>query len=190
MNRLLIKIPEVIGTQHLYLRCFRPGDEKWYLEMIQKNREHLGETDSFCELSGIETEEEVSILIRRFSLNWDSRDVMNIGVFIRGTDEFIGQFILEPVNWELPEFCFDFFWDIDHQTHSEKTEALQALVRTIFQYLSAERISVWCPADAPAKAAILQATGFKKEGCLRSNRRRSDGTLSSTDVFSVIRTEM
>ncbi|HPQ41151.1 MAG TPA: GNAT family protein [bacterium] len=187
MDRLLIKIPEVIGTKHLYLRCFRPGDEAWYLDMIRKNRNLLSGTDSFCETVTVEDEKEAAILIRRLALGWDAREIMNLGVFVRGSDEFIGQIVIEPVNWELPEFCIDFFWDSDHDDPEMHQEALAAGLDAVFRYLAAQRITIWCPAEDDYRAESLRQAGFQAEGRLRSNRRMSDGTLADTMVYGLIR---
>jgi len=58
-----------------------------------------------------------------------------------------------------------------------------------FEAWACERVALRCDADNARSAAAIQRLGARREGVLRSHRRRYDGTVADTAYFSIVRTE-
>jgi len=69
------------------------------------------------------------------------------------------------------------------------TEAVSATLKFIFQYLKAHRISAECDETNGRSIRVLERCGMVREGFLRENKRKADGTVSGTMHYGLLRKE-
>jgi RimJ/RimL family protein N-acetyltransferase len=189
MHKMLLDIPTRIETERLYLRCYAPGDGPWYYAMSQKNREHLARYESGNVVMTIKTEEDAEIMVRDLAADWVARNCFFMGAFDKGTDEFVAQIYVGPVNWELPEFAIGYFADVDHQGRGYVTEAVRAALEFIFEYLKAHRVRLECSDTNVRSIRVAERCGMVQEAHFRENKRNPDGTLDGTLCFGLLSSE-
>jgi len=189
MHRLLLDIPTRIETERLYLRCYQAGDGQWYYPMSQKNRPHLEQYESDNPVMAIQSEEDAEITVRGFAAAWVVREAFFLGIFSRASGQFVAQMYIGVVNWDLPEFQIGYFVDIDHAGQGYVTEAVRASLRFIFEHLKAHRVRLECDDTNVKSSRVAERCGMVKEGYIRENKKRPDGTFSGTLQYGSLRSE-
>jgi ribosomal-protein-serine acetyltransferase len=189
MHRMLLDIPTRIETERLYLRCYLPGDGRWFYAMSQRNRAHLARYEAENVVMSVQSEEDAEALVRELAADWTARNCFFLGAFDRVTDEFVAQIYVGPVNWDLPEFTIGFFVDRDHEGHGFVTEAVTATLRLLFEHLGAHRVCGECDDTNVRSARVLERCGFLQEGHFRENKKHPDGTISGTLHFGLLGSE-
>jgi ribosomal-protein-alanine N-acetyltransferase len=129
------------------------------------------------------------VLVRELAAEWRARNSFFMGVFDRETDEFVAQVYVGPVNWEVQEFEIGFFADVAHEGQGYVTEAVRAALGFVFQHLKAHRVRLECDDTNARSWRVAERCGMVKEGHIRENRRKSDGTLSGTLHFGLLKRE-
>ncbi|MDH4223265.1 MAG: GNAT family N-acetyltransferase [candidate division Zixibacteria bacterium] len=190
MHKLLLDIPGCIETERLYIRCYKPGDGKWYFAMSQKNRKHLAQFESENVVMGVNSEEEAEILVRDLAAEWTARNCFFMGAFDKKTDEFIAQIYIGPVNWKIPEFQIGYFVDVDHEGQGYVTEAVKAALRFIFKYLKAHRVRLECDDTNVRSYRVAERCGMVREGYFRENKKNPDGSFSGTLHYGILSKEL
>jgi [ribosomal protein S5]-alanine N-acetyltransferase len=69
------------------------------------------------------------------------------------------------------------------------TEALQTVIKFLFQEVGINRIQAKHDLDNPSSGKVMEKVGMKYEGLLRQSRKRKDGTYGSTNIYSILRNE-
>jgi RimJ/RimL family protein N-acetyltransferase len=189
MDKLLLDIPTRIETERLYLRCYQPGDGRWYYAMSQKNRSHLMRYESDNIAMGITSEEDAEIVVQDLAAAWAARTSFFLGAFDKQTSEFVAQIYVGPVNWDLPEFQLGYFVDKDHEGQGYVTEAVKATLRFIFEHLKAHRVHLECDDTNRRSYRVAERCGMVREGHFRENKRNSDGAFTGTLRYGLLRSE-
>lgn len=185
----LLDIPTRIETARLYLRCYRPGDGRWYFAMSQQNRAHLSRYEADNALMAIHSEADAEALVQGFAAAWAARETFFMGVFDRLTDEFVAQIYVGVVNQELPEYEVGYFVDTDHAGHGYVTEAVRATLGFLFEHLSAHRVRLECDDTNIRSYRVAERCGMVREGHIRENKRRAGEGYSGTLHFGMLRSE-
>jgi [ribosomal protein S5]-alanine N-acetyltransferase len=188
-TQLLPDLPNQIETQRLSLRGYQAGDGLWYYEMSQKNKSHLARYESGNAVMSINTPEEADTVIQNFAADWIARKAFFLGVFLKGTQEFVAQVYIGVVNWELPEFELGYFVDREHEGQGYVTEAAKGALQFCFHHLGASRVRLECD-DANARSyRVAERCGMVREGHLRENKKNADGSISGTFLYGLLRSE-
>jgi ribosomal-protein-alanine N-acetyltransferase len=182
-------IPTRFETERLYLRCYEAGDGQWYFQMSQRNRAHLLRYESGNSALTIKTEEEAESLVREFAEAWAARKYFFLGVFNKGTGEFVAQVYIGVVNWDLPEFEVGYFVDKDHEGQGYVTEAVKAALKFIFEQLGAQRVRLACDDTNVRSFRVADRCGMVREAHFRQNKKNADGTISGTLCYGLLRSE-
>ncbi len=69
------------------------------------------------------------------------------------------------------------------------TEAVNAVVKSLFENLNAHRIRIETDDTNVRSIGVAERCGFVKEGHIRENKRNPDGTYSGTIFFGLLRHE-
>jgi [ribosomal protein S5]-alanine N-acetyltransferase len=189
MNKLLLDFPTHIMTERLYLRPFQPGDGQWYFAASQKNRSHLMHYESDNVIMTIKSQGDADVLVRDLAAEWVARNCFFMGAFDKKTHEFVAQIYVGPVNWDLPEFQIGYFADKEHESQGFVTEAVTATIQFIFENLKAHRVRVECDDTNVRSVRVAERCGMIREGHIRENKKNSDGTLSGTLYFGLLKSE-
>lgn len=190
MHQLLLDIPNQIETDRLYLRAYQAGDGSWYYPMSQKNKSHLARFESDNAVMTIHTPEDAEIVVRIFAAHWIARQAFFMGVFRKdSTHQFVAQIYMGVVNWELPEFEIGYFANQEYEGQGYVTEATKAAIQFCFLHLGAYRIRLACDDTNTRSSHVADRCGMVREGHLRENKKNSDGTISGTLFYGLLRSE-
>ncbi len=69
------------------------------------------------------------------------------------------------------------------------TEAIKAALTFVFKHLKSNKAIVTCDEDNKPAYRVAERCGFIREGCLRGQVKRRDGTLVGKLHYGMIRTE-
>ncbi|MGD8793381.1 MAG: GNAT family protein [Anaerolineae bacterium] len=186
---MLLDIPSRIEAKRIYLRRYEAGDGPWYYAMSRRNRRHLARYEAENVVMSIDSEEDAEVVVRELHAEWQVRGCFFLGAFDRDKDEFVAQVYIGPVNWDLPEFEIGFFVDKDHEGQGYVTEAVRATMGFIFEHLRAHRVRMECDDTNERSWRVAERCGLVREGHVRENRKNSDGTLSGTLYYGLLRRE-
>jgi RimJ/RimL family protein N-acetyltransferase len=189
MNNLSLDFPPRFESERLILRCYQPGDGRWYYAMSVKNREHLRQYEAENVASGIPNEEAAERLIHELSDAWVNRSSFFIGAFDKHSNEFVAQVYVGPVDWKLPEFQIGYFADVEYEGKGYVTEAVKATMGILFKQLGAHRVQLACDVTNKRSIQVAERCHMKREGTLRENRRHPDGTYSSSFIYGLLEQE-
>jgi ribosomal-protein-alanine N-acetyltransferase len=178
-----------IETNRLIIRPYRVDDAKWYYRMGLKNKEHLTRYESENPVISIQTEADAVKVIKDFVSLWDEQRYRFMGVFLKKTTEFVAQIYLGKINADLPEFMIGYFADIDQTGNGYVSEAVTAVVSELFATAGAHRIQIETDDTNTRSIRVAQRCGFTREGHLRENKKNSDGTISGTIFFGLLKSE-
>ncbi|TFH11429.1 MAG: N-acetyltransferase [Candidatus Thorarchaeota archaeon] len=178
-----------IKTTRLIIRSYRPDDAAWYYQMSLKNREHLSRYEPNNPVMSIMTESDAKKTIEDFISLWDEQKYRFMGVFLKGSDDFVAQIYLGKLNDQLPEFGIGYIVNEAHEGNGYVTEAVSAVVKELFKKVEAHRIQIETDDTNIRSIGVAKRCGFVREGHLRKNRINPDRTYSGTLLFGLLREE-
>jgi aminoglycoside 6'-N-acetyltransferase len=187
--RQLRALPERLDSARLFLRPYRAADAPWYFAMAQRNRDHLARYESSNDIFNIHSEVDADAVVRAFAQKWLVRSAFPLGVFLRDTEEFVGQIYLGVANDALPALNLGFFADCAHVNQGYLTEAARRAVTFAFDDLAAHRIGLWCDDTNTPSRRIAARCGFLLEGHVREDKRNPDDTITGSLCFGLLRSE-
>ncbi|MHA1613829.1 MAG: GNAT family N-acetyltransferase [Candidatus Thorarchaeota archaeon] len=182
-------LPSVIETSRLTLRSYREGDEHWYFEMSKRNRAHLEKYEPDNPALEIKTEEDAQKTIAYFVNAWKKHTQFFMGVFLKESEQFVAQIYIGSVNQNVPEFGIGYFSDVKQEGKGYVTEAVNAVVKSLFEILDAHRIQIETDDTNIRSIRVAERCGFVQEGHIRENKKNSDGIYSGTIFFGLLRNE-
>ena len=183
----MLEIPERIETKRLYLRPYRAGDGPMYFAAGQRNRDHLAEFESRNVLLELKDEEHAEAIVRELAAIWKTRECFFIGIFEKETDEWVGQVYVGPANWDLPEFTIGFVADVNYEGRGYISEAVKGVLEMLFDDLGAHRVKSDCSENNDRSWRLLERCGFLREGHLRENRKKTDGSYQGDFLYGLLR---
>jgi len=189
MDKLLLDIPTHIETERLYLRCYQPGDGQWYYAMSQKNHAHLSRYESNNILLTIKSEADAEAVVQGLAAAWVAHGSLFMGAFDKQTDAFVAQIYGGTVSWDAPEVEIGYFVDQDQEGQGYVTEAVQAMLRFLFEHLSAHRVRIECDDTNRRSYRVAERCGMVREGHIRENKQRAGGVFSGTLHYGLLRSE-
>jgi len=188
-DKYSIDIPERIETERLYLRTYRTGDGPMYYAASIRNKDHLAEFETGNVLMSLKNEEHAEAVARELAAEWAARNCFFIGIFDKDSDEWAGQVYVGPTDWGLPEFTIGFVADVRYEGKGYISEAVQRVLKMLFEDVGAHRIKSACNEDNIRSARLLERNGFRKEGHLLENRRNADGSFHGDFLYAMLRRE-
>jgi RimJ/RimL family protein N-acetyltransferase len=189
MHQLLLDIPNQIDTKRLILRSYQSGDGPWYYLMSQKNKPHLAQFESDNLVMSINCEEDAEIVVRDFAADWVARKAFFMGGFLKSTQEFVAQIYVGVVNWGLPEFEIGYFVEKEHEGRGYVTEAAKGALQFCFGPLGAHRVRLKCDDTNVRSYCVADRCEMVREGHIRENKKNSDGRMSGTLLYGLLRSE-
>jgi len=186
---LRLDIPTRMETERLLLRSYVAGDAHWYYLMSQKNKPHLARYESGNAVMTINSERDTQAVLRGFTAGWKSYTAFFMGAFRKDTRAFAAQIYIGADNWDLPEFELGYFADSEHVGQGYVTEAARAALRFCFEHLGAYRVCLKCDDTNQRSFAVAERCGMIREGHLRENKKRADGSISGTLLYGLLRNE-
>lgn len=180
---LNLNIPP-IETERLTIRAPKPGDGEAFhaaiLETLPGLQQWLG-----LYQGAPPTVAETEALMRQKHGEFVLRQDLMLLCFLKGTDTVVLSSGMHP-NWRVPAFEIGYWCRQRYQGLGYVTEAVNAITAYAFSLLGARRVFIRCDADNHASANVARRAGFELEGTLRHDRRKHDGALRDTLIFSRI----
>ncbi len=178
-----------LETPRLFLRRYQPADAAWYCAMSQQNKAHLARYESDNPVMTIQTVADADAVIRSFVASWDARSAFFLGVFRKNTGIFVAQIYIGVVNKDLPELELGYFAAAGSEGQGFVTEAAQRALRLCFEDLGAHRVRLECDDTNTRSYRVAERCGMLQEGHLRENHHHTDGTITGTLLYALLRHE-
>ena len=178
---ILLDLPATMETDRLRLRPPQAGDgarmHAAIVESLPELRRHLA---SLPWVAGEQTVESAETWCRNGHANFLARRDLPFLVLDRATGELVGAAGLHRTDWSTPKTEIGYWGRTSRAGHGLIGEAVAALARYAFAYLSVVRIEIVTDeANAPSRR-LSERCGFVLEGILRNERRAPDVTLRQT----------
>ena len=183
-HRTLIPLFEELHGQRIIVRPYRESDAQSLFEAVAESRDHLRPWLPFADEH--QTAEESRDWIIHQIANWVLREDMQVGVWEKATNRYLGGSGLHPRDWETRYFEIGYWLRTSATSHGYMTDAVQLLTNYAFTALAATRVEIRCDERNVRSAAIAQRLGFIQEARLRNEQIAPDGILRNTLIFSLI----
>ncbi|NHJ12036.1 MAG: N-acetyltransferase [Candidatus Thorarchaeota archaeon] len=167
MDKLLLDLPSQLETKHLILRRYGKGDGDRYLALFERNDNREVLKEYVDEASDVVTKEEAEIKVREHRAEWISRTRFVMGIWLKESQEYIGEIWIEPKKWDVPSFELGYFLDSGHWKKGLAEEACNRSMEFIFHDLKAHKIIIITRDYNKPSSKLAEALGFKREGHLR-----------------------
>jgi len=171
------------------LRAYRAGDGLAYYAASVRNREHLSEFESSNVLMCLKNEDHAGVIIGNLRAAWVAGNYFFMGIFEKATDKWVGQVYLEPTNRELPEFAIGYVADTEYEGKGYITEGMKAVLAVLFEDLGVHRVKADCNENNVRSWRLLERCGFRREGHLRENKKKADGSFHGDYLYGLLRRE-
>lgn len=182
-------LPSRIATKRLILRRYTLDDAAWYAVMALRNRAHLARFESGNAAMKIASEADAFEAIKSFQEAADTGKAAFLGVFRRSDQSFVGQVYIGVGDADLPGYLVGYFCDEAHLRQGYTLEAVSATVAALFRDCDALRVGLWCDDTNIASQRIAERLGMRCEGHLRADKRHSDGSITGSLCYGLLREE-
>lgn len=180
---LLLDLPDEIQTERLTLRVPSPGDEQIINAAIMSSADEVGKWLKWA--TNGQTLDETTEFVRRAQKAFILREWLSFFLYRDG--ECLGSVSLnyrKSQVWEIG------YWLKTSATgKGYMTEAARAMCAYGFNRLEAHRLYIRCDPRNVASANVAIRLGFKQEAHLRNYERDTQGELSGSLFFGMLREE-
>lgn len=182
---ILLDFPDQFETERLILRAPRAGDGVAVNEAVHESQEHLKAW--LPRVADVQTVAENEEAVRRQAAKWLLREELWMLLFRKSDGLFVGKVGLHHIDWSVPSFEIGYWVRENMQGQGYITEAVQGITQFAFEVLRAERVEIRCDPRNERSAAVARRAGYSEEGIIRNDMREQDDSLSSSQVFGMIR---
>ncbi|MHA1967814.1 MAG: GNAT family N-acetyltransferase [Candidatus Hodarchaeales archaeon] len=187
--------PNRFETERLKLRPYQDGDDRIFLEMLNKgNREYLDEL--LGPISQTMDINEVKTYLNQLVTDWFTKKRFVLSYWSKNSIEYLGHIWIEPKNWELFIFEIGWFVVIDKQGKGFPTEATRCALKFLFRHLKAQKVIVTVRDHGEYKVKsikIAKKCGFIQEGFSRNSVQifnfKGPGAIVGVYHFGLLRSE-
>lgn len=167
MQKLLFDLPTRIETERLVIRKYEKGDGKGLYNLLERNNNREFLKDHVDEVNNVITIEDAEIRIRSLSADFTTRSRFVMGIWLKETNDFIGNIWIEPKKWEVPSFEIGYYLDQGYTKKGYATEAVKQSMNYVFNELNAYKIILITRDTNVESIKLAERLNFAKEGHLR-----------------------
>jgi len=166
------------------LKVLSESDAPLFYEVLQANREHLGQWFDFAE--HLQSMDEVRSFLRRAEERYTRRNGFWCGIWQNG--KLIGA--VGVTNFDGDNRSIELaYWLACAQTGKGiATRACAAMIDYLFKEYGLNRVGIRCAAENQRSAALAARLGFRPEGILRQ-AERFDGRFRDVAVYGLLANE-
>ncbi len=179
---------EELRSERLIVRPYRESDAQALFEAVAESRDHIRPWLPFADAHQTVAESRDWIIHQEAA--WLTRADLNLSIWQRATNRYLGGTGLHPKNWEHRYFEIGYWLRLAAPGHGYMTETVQLLTNYAFTSLSANRVEIRCDERNLRSAAIPLRLGYIQEARMRNHMAAPDGTLRNTLVFALIPSDL
>jgi len=180
--------PEIIPTRRLLLRKYTQTDCPSIFSLVDKNKEIL--LQSFADtVQGLSKPEDAGNYVEGKTKLWQDRKLYCYGLWLKNSEELIGQLQIKNITWQVPAAELSYFIDSSSRRKGFATEAVSEVLHQAFHQLKFKRIFVRIIPSNKESTLLVEKLGFRHEGLHRSEYRCGLGTLCDMQYLSLLDTE-
>lgn len=154
-------------------------------ELIDRNRKHF----KYLPIANVKAVEEEFTFLQNSGRQWKMGDSATYGMYLRGTDTFIGMVNIHAISWASARGEFGYWMDSKYTGQGLMTEAVVAL-ETYFFKMGFNRLAILANPKNKASVAIARRLGYVKEGTERArNYNQYMKEYEDLTIFSKLRSE-
>lgn len=183
-KRTLIPLFEELYGARILLRNFREQDAQDFFDALVESRERLQPWDDWPE--ECQTVDDARDWLIVDMADWLLRKRLQIGIWERETQSFLGDIMLRPHNWDIPFFEIGYWLRNSAEGHGYMTEAVRLLTDYAFAELGAKRMMMRIDERNVRSIAVAERLQFRREGTLRNQEMAADGRLRNMIIFALI----
>jgi len=187
-HKLLWEFPDSFNTDRLTIRKYEKGDGKGYIALFERNNNREELKEHVDEANSVRTEEQAEIRIREHEAEWIGRKRLVLGIWLKETEECIGQIWIEPDKWEVPSFELGYFIDSGYQRKGYALEASIRSLKFLFEDLQAHKVIIITQDTNEKSWRLAERLGFPKEAHFRESSIK-DGKRWGMLYYGMLRDE-
>ena len=178
------RFPEVLESERLILRRYAGADATGILDLVEKNRELL--VRDFSHMArGFADKKQANLFVEEKIEQWNSRKGFCYGIWLKESQELIGQLQVKNIVWDIPSAELSYFVGRAFQRRGYASEAIAALVGIAFMKLGFARIFVRIIPSNRESILLANKLRFRHEGLHRKEFRCGNGELHDVHYFSL-----
>lgn len=183
-KRILIPLFEALSGEHVLLRPYQDRDAQAFFDAVLESRDRLRPWDDWPDKC--QTLADARVWLREYMADWLLRTLLEMGIWDRETENFLGGIMLRPHNWEIPFFEIGYWLRTSAEGKGYMTEVMQLLTSYAFNELGAKRIMLRIDERNKRSIAVAERLLFRREGILRNQEKAADGSLRNMAIFALI----
>ncbi len=188
MQLHLLSVDTALLTKRVVVRRFRENDGEQLYDLLQDNRVYL--EDAFpSTLNENSSKEKSEWYVRVRFAKWLLQEEYCFGVWDNDSAKLIGFIRLFRIDWHIPKSEVGFFIDRDFSSKGIMTEVLSVIIRFAFTQLKLEKISLRTAMDNYASQRLARKCGFRREGDLRADFKKTSGEIIDVMVLGLTKAE-
>ena len=184
INPILLDIPHQFESRRLIFRTPLDGDGSIIYPAIQETRDALEQWTSIVYVADSPADAEENIRAARADLLL--RQAIRLLIFRQDSGEFVGEAQFYNFDWAVPRCQIAYWMRTSMQRQGFMTEAVQRMTDIGFDILNMSRIEISFDINNQANYRVAEKAGYVREGTLRNHRRRPNGELGDTAIYSMI----
>lgn len=153
-----------IESERLIIRRYKEGDGKELYDLLERNNNRDFLKEHVDEAKNILSQDDAEIRVRTLSEWWATRDRFVMGIWLKDTNEYIGNIWIEPKNLDVPSYEIGFFLDKGFTRKGYAYEAANRSMRFIIEDLNAHKIILITRDTNERGIKLAERLGFIKEG--------------------------
>jgi ribosomal-protein-serine acetyltransferase len=179
--------PELILGRKTTLKKMELANAKLMFDSVIKDRERLAAFLPWVPF--IQSIEDETRFIKGTHEEWSQSQSFHYSFFDSKTGKYLGNLGHHTVSLENHS-CEIGYWILgEAEGKGLMKDATEALIRETLK-LGFHRIVICCEPANKRSANIPKALGFTYEGCLRDEKLMKEGRYRSTDVYSLLSTDL
>jgi len=188
MQLHLLSVDTALLTKRVVVRRFRENDGEQLYDLLQTNRGYL--EDAFpSTLSENSSKEKSEWYVRVRFARWLLQEEYCFGVWDNDSAKLIGFIRLFRIDWHIPKAEVGFFIDRDFSSKGIMTEVLLVIIKFAFSQLKLEKIALRTAMDNYASQRLARKCGFRREGDLRADFKKTSGEIIDVMVLGLTKAE-
>ncbi|NHJ46463.1 MAG: GNAT family N-acetyltransferase [Asgard group archaeon] len=185
---LLQEFPSKFESNRLRIRKYENGDGEAFFNLFERNDNRNFLKDHVDEATDILSLTDAEIRVRTLSSWWISRTRIVLGIWLKESEEYIGNIWIEPKYWDVPSFEIGYYLDKGYIGKGYATEAVIRSLKFLFEDLNTHKVILITRDNNERSYKLAERVGFIKEGHFKESNIEN-GKRFGLLYYRMLRTE-